>query len=190
MTRPTNGRAGREGKRNEIRDSYGEELAQLMSRQLPLHPTTNLLHLGSVGALPLLRLALPRLPNGSATALVYTFDEVARTQAALSAFPQVTVINEWEELPPDTRYEVVTSIVPYHLSMTFIDQIIATGLASLKPGGVFIMGGDKRKDFERYQAMLAHRVDNVQTLATNSHQRVVQAEASAVRKRGGLRRVI
>lgn len=185
MPKPTRGRAGREGRRSEQRDSYGAELAALLGKQLRFQPTFQMLHLGYPGAIALLSEVAGKLTEGELTVLVYSFDELEETQAALSKYSNVQVVNEFEELPRYVEYDVITSIVPYHLGQPYIEQLLRMGLARLKSTGVFMLGGDRQHEFERYLTVLQSLASPIATVATNGSLRVVQVEAGA-RRRGTL----
>ncbi len=188
MTKPTNGRAGRENRRADQRDTYGQDLAGLLLKQLGNQPRPNgqVLTLGNPGVATLINGLAPRLTEGAMTSLTYTFDEFQDTQAVAANYPNVQVLNELEEITPGARFDLVICIAPYYLSLDYITELIERGLGLLKKTGLFVLAGDRRHDFERYLAALSALASPVDSLANNAHLRIVQVEARAIRRRGGL----
>ncbi|MBA3945678.1 MAG: methyltransferase [Herpetosiphonaceae bacterium] len=186
MPKVLRGRAGREDRRSDQIDTYGAELAQLLLGQLRPRPADHILHLGNPGVIPLVTNLAPRVPSGSITALVYSYDELVATQAALAAFEQVIVANEWAEIDPLVRFDLITSVVPYHLGVAYVEQILTVALQQLKPTGGLLIAGDQYHEFDRYLGLLRTLVTGMQTVATSGQNRVVQVEARAVKRKGGL----
>ncbi len=186
MAKVLRGRAGREDRRSDQIDTYGSELAQLLLGQMRPRPTDHILHLGNPGVIPLLTNLAPRVAGGTITALVYSYDELIATQSALAAFEQVTVVNEWAEIDPRARFDLISSVVPYHLGVAYVEQILTVALQQLKPSGGLLIAGDQYHDFDRYLTLLRTLVTSMQTVATSGQNRIVQVEARAVKRKGGL----
>lgn len=186
MAKLVRGRAGREDRKSDQRDTYGSDLALLLAKNVRPQPTAHLLHLGAPGLIPLVSDLAPRMQAGKITALVYSYDELAAAQAALAPYPNVQIINEWDELPLDTTYNLATSIIPYYLGDDYIQQIFVTAFEQLKSSGLLVVGTDRRHDGEHYITLLSSIASPVTTLATSAHLRIVQVEASAYRRRGNV----
>ncbi|GAC1364807.1 MAG: hypothetical protein NVS4B8_26290 [Herpetosiphon sp.] len=186
MAKLQRGRAGREHRRAEVLDNYGDDVALLLMRQLRPRATDRLAHLGFPGIVPLLGNLAPRVQEGSVTALVYTYDELQEAQVALARFPHVRIVNEWDEIKDGDGYDIVTVIAPFYLGDDYVDMLITQSVTLLKRTGTLFVAGDKRFHFEHYAGLLGSLASSVAVVATNSHGRVLQAAASSMKRRGTL----
>ncbi len=188
MSKTLRGRAGRMAKKEENLVNYGVSLAQMLAAQLRPRPNDRVLHIGSPGAAQLGEQLAPRLAASELVILVYTFDELEETRAALAGLGNVQVINEIDDLDEDEPpFDIVSCIAPYQLSREHVIGLIEQGLEQLAPNGVFYLAGDKRHDFERYLQALEARTHTVNEIASNGQRRVVAVRGSDMRPVGRIR---
>ena len=183
MAKITRGRAGRMEKKAALLDTYGATLAQMLLSHVRPQPSSRVLHIGSPGAVRFAQPLAERLSEGELVVLVYTYDELEDTRAALAGFGNVQIINEFDDLDPDEPpFDVVSCIAPYHLGRDTVRELIAYGLGQLAPSGTFYLGGDKQQELDRYEETLAMYSSNVQQLASNGQYRVVAVQGKNLRR--------
>ncbi len=189
MSRQLRGRAGRMARKETNLAEYGASLARLLATQLRTQPSDRVLHIGSPGASQLGELLAPRLGMSELVILVYTYDELEDTRAALAGLGNVHVINEIDDLDEDEPpFNVVSCIAPYQFGRDTVLELIEQGLKWLAPDGVFYLAGSKQHDFERYIEALATRAREVDQVARNGHERIVAVRGQSIRPGGGIGR--
>lgn len=185
MGKAVRGRAGREGKRDEIFEQYSSALAHLLQAQMRPNGAERILHLGSPGANQLGEQLAIRLTTGELVICVYTFDELEETRAALAGIGNVHVINDLEDLDEDEPpFDIVSCIAPYHLGRDTVVEQIEIGVARLASTGMFYLAGDKQREFDRYSEALSSLARDVQQIASRGQYRVVSVNGANVRKSG------
>ncbi len=176
MPKAATGRAGRERKREERLEQYVGALAPMLFKQLKYTPESRILLLGSPGVAQLAETLAHTLTTGEILVVVYTYDEMEETRAALAGLGNVEVINEIKDLDPDEPpFDIAASIVPYYQGREHVDDLLAAGLQLLAPGGTLIIGGDRQQGFERTVEALGSIGSRVTPLVQSGQYRVVAA---------------
>lgn len=182
MAKITRGRAGRMEKKATIRDTYGTTLAQMLLSHVRPQANARVLHLGSAGAARFAEQLAQRLEEGELIVLVYTYDELEDTRAALAGIGNVHVINEFDDLDPDEPpFDIVSCIAPYHLGRDTVQTLIEYGISQLTPEGSLYLAGDKQQEFDRYEEMLSSYARSTQQLSANGQYRVVAVHGRDLR---------
>jgi 16S rRNA G1207 methylase RsmC len=186
MAKLITGRAGRQQKREERLEKYTAALLPLLLKQLKIDPATRVLHLGSPGAAAIVEAIAPHLTSGEMLVVVYSYDEMEDTRAALAGLGNVEVVNELDDIDPDEPpFNLVTCIAPYQHGRDYVDELLAASLELLAPSGVLVLGGDRQQGLERNLETLAANGSGLTRLAQNGQYQVVSATKPV---RGGLRR--
>jgi hypothetical protein len=187
MPKVIRGRAGREQRREDLLESYTAALAPMLVKQLRVAPDARMMHLGSPGAVLIAETFAPALETGELVVVVYSYDEMEETRAALAGLGNAEVINEIEDVDPDEPpYNVMTSIVPYHLGYNYVNDLLASGLRLLTSDGLLYLAGDRQHGFERHLEHLAGVGSRITPVVQVGTLRIVTASKPG--PRGGLRR--
>jgi 16S rRNA G1207 methylase RsmC len=185
MAKSLRGRAGRMAKKEENLAQYGAELARMLLSHVRPRPEDRILHIGSIGAAQFGEQLAPRLINSELILLVYTYDELEDTRAALAGIGNIHVINEIGDLDEDEPpFDIISCILPYHLGREAVEEVIDQGLERLARTGVMYIAGDKQRDLDRYLPVLETRARSVRQLSSNGQLRVVAIKGSDVRSGG------
>jgi hypothetical protein len=187
MAKVVRGRAGRERRREDLLETYAAALAPMLVKQVRPAPSARMMHLGSPGAVHLAEHFAPLLETGELVVMVYTYDEMEEARAALAGLGNVLVINEIEDIDPDEPpYDLMTSIVPYHLGRDYVDDLLLGGLRLLAADGLLYLAGDKQHGFERTLEVLAAAGSRITPVVQVGTMRIVTASKPG--PGGGLRR--
>ena len=187
MAKVVRGRAGRVLRREQVLEQYSSALTSMLLKQLSPDPDARMMHLGSPGAVAVAHAMAHRFTTGEIVVVVYTYDEMEETRAALAGLGNVEVINDIADLDPDERpYDLMSCIIPYHLGREYVEELLATGLDLLHPEGEMLIAGDKQQGFERQLALLAQLGSRVTPVVQTGQYRIVSATRPV--PGGGLRR--
>ncbi len=186
MAKVITGRAGRQKRREERLEDYAAALVPMMLKQIKFTPESRILLLGSPGVVQLADNLAHALTTGEILIVVFTYDEMEDTRAALAGLGNVEVINEFEDIDPDEPpFDVAVSLAPYHQGREYVDRLLQAGLELLAAEGTLFVGGDKQQGFERTVEALGALGSQVTPVVQNGQYRIVAA--SKPRRGGGLR---
>jgi hypothetical protein len=159
----------------------------MLIKQVRPGPDVRMMHLGHPGAVQIAETYAPVLETGELVVVVYTYDEMEETRAALAGLGNVEVINEIEDLDPDDPpYAIMTAIVPYHLGRAYVDKLLLNGVRLLAADGLLYIAGDRQQGFERHLEILAAAGSRITPVVQVGTMRVVTASRPG--PSGGLRR--
>jgi hypothetical protein len=189
MAKVVRGRAGREQRREDQLDTYAAALTPMLVKQVRAAPDVRMMHLGSPGAVQIAETFAPVVATGEIIVMVYTYDEMEEARAALAGLGNVQVINEIEDLDPDEPpYNLMTSIVPYHLGRDYVDDLLVNAVRFLAPDGLLYLAGDRQHGFDRNLEHLAAVGSRITPVVQVGTMRIVTAAKPG--PGGGLRRTL
>lgn len=184
MPKVTTGRAGRQRRREERLDEYVATLTPMVLKQIRFVPESRILLLGSPGIVPLAETLAHALTTGEILIVVYTYDEMEETRAALAGIGNVEIVNEIDDIDPEEpRFDVGASIVPYQHGRAFVDELLVAGLRLLADGSTLYIAGDRQQGFERTVEVLRNAGSTVTPVVQNGQYRL----AAATKAKGRLR---
>ena len=183
MSRPkVKGRGAREQGRADRRAEYAASIAPHLSGLVQVTSPADRVLLVGDDLVPLAERLAKQLTEGSVALVTTEFDRWEAARSALAAYPNVTVLQELEELRdpdgfPTLPWTLGVLLPPAHLGPKTVLLVIGEMLSWLAMGAPIYAGGSRMHEWNSASERLSALAGPLATIYTSDPVRVVKGMA-------------